>query len=99
MGETAALLVTMVLVAPLAEEYFFRGWLQKAIEQDLPPQHKRWAFALGALAFALAHVGSYGVPQLVVGLIAGWLYANGGGLASAMLAHAAHNAIVMYFEL
>jgi membrane protease YdiL (CAAX protease family) len=97
LGETAALLVTMVLVAPLAEEYFFRGWLQKAIEEDLPQQHKRWAFALGALAFALAHVGGYGVPQLVVGLIAGWLYANGGGLASAVLAHAAHNATVMYF--
>ena len=94
-GETIAIFVTMVLVAPLAEEYFFRGWLQKAIERDLPAAHKRWAFALGALAFALAHVGSYGLPQLVLGLIAGALYALGGGLWPAILAHAVHNGVVL----
>jgi membrane protease YdiL (CAAX protease family) len=94
--ESAALLVATVLVAPLAEEYFFRGWLQQAIEEELPAAHKRWAFALGALAFALAHVGTYGAPQLVLGLIAGALYARGGGLAPGMLAHAAHNAVVMW---
>jgi membrane protease YdiL (CAAX protease family) len=97
--ESAAVLVATVLVAPLAEEYFFRGWLQQAIEEDLPAQSRRWAFALGALAFALAHVGTYGAPQLVLGLIAGALYARGGGLAPGILAHAAHNAVVMWSSI
>jgi len=96
-GEQAALLLATVLIAPLAEEYFFRGWLQQAIAQDLPAHRKRWAFALGALAFALAHVGTYGLPQLVLGLMAGALYVRAGGLAPSMLAHAAHNAVVMWF--
>lgn len=94
-GELIALAVTMTIVAPLFEEYFFRGWLQKAIEQDLPASLKRWAFALGAVAFALAHLGSYGVPQLVLGLLAGGLYAAGGGLWPAILAHAVHNGFVL----
>jgi membrane protease YdiL (CAAX protease family) len=97
--ESAAMLVATVLVAPLAEEYFFRGWLQQAIADDLPVQRKPWAFAIGAVAFALAHVGTYGVPQLVLGLIAGALYARGGGLAPGMLAHAAHNAVVLWFAV
>lgn len=94
-GETIALFVTLVVSAPLAEEYFFRGWLQQAIAKDLPAGKKRWAVALGALVFALAHVGSYGVPQFILGLIAGALYAWGGGLFPAMLAHAVHNGVVL----
>jgi membrane protease YdiL (CAAX protease family) len=92
--ETLALGVAMIVVAPIAEEYFFRGWLQTAIEQDLPAERKRWAFALAALAFAMAHVGSYGLPQLLVGLVAGGLYARGRGLGPAMIAHAVHNGLV-----
>jgi membrane protease YdiL (CAAX protease family) len=92
--ETIALGVATILVAPIAEEYFFRGWLQTAIEHDLPAAKKRWAFALAALAFAMAHVGSYGLPQLAVGLVAGGLYARGRGLGPAMIAHAVHNGLV-----
>jgi membrane protease YdiL (CAAX protease family) len=39
--------------------------------------------------------GSYGVPQLVLGLCAGALYALGGGLWPAILAHAIHNGVVL----
>jgi membrane protease YdiL (CAAX protease family) len=94
-GEAIAVFATLVVLAPLAEEYFFRGWLQKAIEKDLPARLSRWAFVPGACAFALAHVGGYGVPQLVLGLIAGALYAAGGGLWPAILAHAVHNGVVL----
>jgi membrane protease YdiL (CAAX protease family) len=94
-GEAVAIFATLVVMAPLAEEYFFRGWLQKAIENDLPEARKRWAFALGAVAFALAHIGTYGVPQLVLGLLAGGLYARFGGLWPAILAHAIHNGLVL----
>jgi membrane protease YdiL (CAAX protease family) len=95
-GEVIAVGFTMIVLAPLVEEYFFRGWLQRAIEADLPQGMKHWAFALGAFAFALAHLGSYGVPQLVLGLLAGALFARGGGLLPAMLAHALHNGVVLW---
>jgi membrane protease YdiL (CAAX protease family) len=94
-GELIALGITLLVVTPVAEEYFFRGWLQRAIAQDLPANRTRWAFAIGAGAFALSHVGSYGAPQLVLGLLAGGLYARSGGLGPSILAHAAHNALVL----
>ncbi|HKO90936.1 MAG TPA: CPBP family intramembrane glutamic endopeptidase, partial [Polyangiaceae bacterium] len=94
-GEAWALLGAAVVVAPIAEEYFFRGWLQRAIKQDLPLVWKHWAFVLGALAFALAHLGSYALPQLFVGLAAGALYARGMGLGPAIVAHAVNNGLIL----
>ncbi|MCC6620753.1 MAG: CPBP family intramembrane metalloprotease [Deltaproteobacteria bacterium] len=90
-----ALAFALTIAAPIAEEVFFRGWLQSAIAQDLPAHRRRWAFVIAAVAFALAHVGTWLLPQLVLGLAAGALYARWGGLAPAMLAHATHNAIVI----
>jgi membrane protease YdiL (CAAX protease family) len=89
------LFVSLVGVAPIAEEIFFRGWLQDAIAADLPASRRRWAFALAALAFACSHVGTYLVPQLILGLFAGALYAWSGGLLPGLLAHAVHNALVL----
>jgi membrane protease YdiL (CAAX protease family) len=94
-GELVAMGVMMTIIAPLVEEYFFRGWLQRAIAADLPAAKKHWAFAIGASAFALAHFGTYGVPQLILGLLAGWLFARGGGLWPSILAHALHNGVVL----
>jgi membrane protease YdiL (CAAX protease family) len=98
-GELVALAITTTVVAPLVEEYFFRGWLQRAVEADLPARLKPWGFVLGAIAFALAHLGTYGVPQLVLGLAAGWLFARGAGLGPSMLAHALHNGVVLALGL
>jgi membrane protease YdiL (CAAX protease family) len=89
-----ALVIAVVVVAPLCEELFFRGWLQPAIARELGPR-RRWAPLIGALAFAGAHVGSAIVPQLVLGLVAGLLYARSGRLRPGILAHAAHNAVVV----
>jgi len=89
------LALALTVAAPVAEELFFRGWLQDAIAQDLPAHRRRWAFVVAAAAFALAHVGTWLLPQLVLGLAAGALYARFRGLGPAMLAHAAHNAVVI----
>lgn len=97
-GELVAVAVMMTVIAPLVEEYFFRGWLQRAIASDLPANRKQWAFAIGASAFALAHFGTYGVPQLVLGLLAGWLFARGKGLWPSILAHALHNGVVLLVD-
>ena len=94
-GEDIAMFITVVVMAPLVEEYFFRGWLQQAIREDLAPGRKQWAFVLAAAAFALVHLGTYGLPQLVLGLVAGALFAQSGSLWPSILAHAAHNCIIL----
>jgi membrane protease YdiL (CAAX protease family) len=90
-----AIFVAIVVLAPLAEETFFRGWLQNAIAADLPENRRRRAVLYGALAFAAVHVGSLYVPQLLLGLAAGALYFWSGGLLPGMLAHAVHNGLAL----
>lgn len=84
----------VVLLQTVAEEVYFRGWLQPALR-------RRWglgaALVATALAFAALHVagGARGVVSLVNlflgGLVFGLLAARGGGLAAAIGAHWAWN--------
>lgn len=91
------LALAVVVAAPLAEETFFRGWLQQAIGVELPGHLKRWALVLAAVTFALVHPAISFVPVCILGLAAGLLYELGGALLPGMLAHAAHNAIALWF--
>ncbi len=54
-----ALLVLAAAVAPLLEEFLFRGWMQRGLERRLPA----WgAIAVTAFAFAAAHAQLFGFP-------------------------------------
>ncbi len=88
--------VAVIIVAPIAEEFFFRGWLQTAIANQLSPQKRRRAILYGALVFAGIHVGSLYLPQFALGLIAGALYFWSGGLLPGILAHAMHNGLATW---
>jgi membrane protease YdiL (CAAX protease family) len=93
-GELAALLFVVVILAPLAEETFFRGWLQGAIAGEL--SDRKWrAVVFASLGFAAMHLGTLYVPQLILGLLAGGLYFWSGGLLPGMLAHAVHNGLTV----
>jgi len=96
-GELLALAITMVLFAPIAEEIFFRGWLQDVITRELPEKQRRWGFLIAAFAFGVSHVGSPFVPQFLLGLVAGALYLATGSLLPGMVAHFVHNAMAMGF--
>jgi membrane protease YdiL (CAAX protease family) len=91
----AATIVTLSIIVPIAEEIFFRGWLQNALAQELGPQLRRFTVPLAACVFAAAHVGSPFVPQLAVGLVTAWLYSRSGALLPAVLAHVISNALVL----
>ncbi len=91
----AALSFVMVIGAPLAEEPFFRGWLQAAIGRELPRARAWLAPLVAALAFAGVHMGSLVLPQLVLGLVAGILFQRTERLRPGIVAHMAHNAIVI----
>ncbi|MEK7778088.1 MAG: CPBP family intramembrane glutamic endopeptidase [Chloroflexota bacterium] len=89
--ERIAAFVLIVVVAPVAEESFFRGFL-------LPVLADRWGFWVGAsfvsVLFAMAHLAP-GVllPAFVSGLLLAWLYRRTGSLWNCCLAHAAQNAL------
>lgn len=94
-AEFALLCVTLVGVAPIVEERFFRGWLQSALEGELP-RRRYLAPVLTGLAFAAAHPAYSFAPVLVLGLINGFLLLRLRSLSACVVAHSVHNAIALY---
>jgi membrane protease YdiL (CAAX protease family) len=98
-----SILIQLLLVA-LPEEFFYRGYLQKRLEEIYP---KRWSFGPFHLSvsnlttsalFALAHfVVGFDPRRLSVffpSLMFGWLRDRTGGLAAPIVYHAACNLMV-----
>ena len=85
--------ISIVLLAPVAEEAFFRGFVY-------PGLARRWGLGAGAIAssvlFAVSH-GSLGllVPAFMSGIVLLWVYRRTGSLWPGILAHAAQNAIAV----
>lgn len=83
-----------------AEEWFFRGWLQGVVLG-----RGRGAVIAGAVLFALAHVGAWGVWLWLPGwFAAGWILGtlvdrSGGALLPAVILHAAANLAVAWFRV
>lgn len=92
-GPQALVLTTAsaVLVAPLAEEFFFRGVLQGWLERVAPSA----AIPVSALAFGLAHVdhGLGWIPLVGFGAAAGILAKQTGSLLASITLHAGFNAV------
>jgi len=81
----------VVIVAPIAEEMFFRGFLYQAL--------RRWrgvgqGIALSALIFALAHVSLLIIPSIfALGVILAYLFEKRGSLAATIAAHMTYNLV------
>ena len=89
--ERIAAFVLIVVVAPIAEEAFFRGFL-------LPVFAGQWGFWVGAsfvsVLFAMAHLEpGILLPAFVSGMLLAWLYRRTGSLWNCCLAHSAQNAL------
>ena len=86
--------ISAVIVAPVAEEMFFRGFLVGALG-------RAWSAPIALLSssaiFAALHfdIGSM-IPFALVGLVFGALYLRTGGIAAPVLAHLGFN-LVGYF--
>jgi membrane protease YdiL (CAAX protease family) len=87
--------LSAVVVAPVAEEFFFRRVLQGWLETKEPPLDRGAAVGLSALAFALAHYGQglAWLPLFAFGLVLGTLVRQTGSLVPAVLLHAMFNAV------
>ena len=90
-----------VLVVPVVEELFWRGWLMRWIAdadfRRLPPGHyERRSFWVVAVLFALEH-GPYWDVGLVAGVIYNWWMVRTKCLGDLIAAHAVTNACLCWF--
>jgi len=88
---TAALWCSAVVVAPVAEECFFRGIMQTFFVRFF--HHRGRAILLSAALFAAVHFAvPHTVPALfLLGVLIGYLYERTGSLAAPILVHALFN--------
>lgn len=83
--------VSLLLLAPLAEELLFRGWLLRLLQRRSGPA---MALALSSVAFGAIHPWpESAVANTVFGLFLGWLALRTGSVWPCIAAHAASNAI------
>jgi membrane protease YdiL (CAAX protease family) len=95
-GSRAAVFTLAVVLAPPAEEMFFRGWLLPCIENELAGRARHAAApVLAAFAFAAVHPPLAFVPVFVLGLVASFLFSRTRALGPGILAHIAHNAVAV----
>lgn len=96
-------IVAIVIVAPVAEEIFFRG---VAFNAWLRERGTRFAFIGSSLLFAVVHLSLVAfVPIFVLGLALAWVYRRTGSLLAPIAMHATVNgisaglALLLRFEL
>ncbi len=84
------LLLVGAILAPLAEECFFRGFVFRAYLRALGPL---WAYLISAAIFGLIHLNLPAAPPIfAMGLLLGWLYHRSGSLLPSIVAHGFNNA-------
>lgn len=83
--------VSVMALAPLSEELFFRGFLFRAVQGKAGLAA---GLVLSALAFSLFHLNvGVVVPFFAIGLIFAWAYYASGSLWTTIAAHTIFNAI------
>jgi membrane protease YdiL (CAAX protease family) len=97
----AIVAVSAVIVAPVAEELFFRRVLQGWLEKRLPRADGGQAIGLAAAAFALAHAGQglAFLPLYPLAIVLGFLVRRTGSLLPAILLHGMFNAVSLLLIL
>ena len=90
-----AILAGSVLIAPLCEEIFFRGFALPGLLHDLSPT---WSILISSLLFAVAHAdfGSF-VPLFIIGLCLGFLRLRTGSTWASISLHVLNNLLSSVF--
>ncbi len=83
--------IGIVVIAPLSEELFFRGFLFRAVEAFSHP----WvAVAVSGLAFGLVHLNvSVLLPFWAIGALFAWIYRVTGSIWTPIVTHAIFNGV------
>ena len=86
-------LLAGAVIAPIAEEIFFRGYVFTAARRTYG---MILAFALSALLFAFAHLNVAAfIPILLIGVAFCYVYWKTGSLVPSMVAHMMNNAVAL----
>lgn len=95
--------VSIVILAPIAEELFFRGVVFNAFLRE---RGRAWAYVGSAALFAVIHLSLVAlVPIFLLGLALAWVYDRTGSLLAPIAMHAVVNgtsvaiALLVRFEL
>lgn len=87
-----AYLVMALGIAPLAEEYLFRGLLYRALDREW----RGWRAVVGSAAFfAVFHPPLAWLPVGLLGMANALVFRKTGRLAPAVLCHMVYNAVVL----
>lgn len=91
------LLISAVIIAPIGEELFFRGFVFGGLRSQL----RFWPAAIASSTlFAMVHLMPLSfVPLFAVGLVAAWLYERQRSLIGPLVVHAAFNGSVLTIGL
>lgn len=97
-ARVVALWLGAAVVAPLAEEFFFRGILQRYL--GAATRRTGFAIVVSAAAFSTVHFSQpHALPALFfLGLLLGWTFARTGLLAVPIMIHAAFNLKTLIWE-
>jgi uncharacterized protein len=91
--EITVLVLLLAVGAPVVEELYFRGMLQRALARRFRPAV---AVATSSVAFGLAHFEALQLPALILfGLVLGVLAQRTGRLGPGIVAHATFNAVTV----
>ena len=89
--------VPIVVIAPIAEEIFFRAIVFNALLREAGP---RWAFLGSATLFAIVHASVVAfVPILLLGLVLAWIYRRTQSLLAPIVVHATFNGLSVLLAL
>lgn len=90
-------ILAVVILAPIAEEVFFRGVVFNAWLRE---RGRRWAFIGSSVMFAVIHASLVAViPIFLLGLALAWIYQRTGNLLAPIAMHATFNAISVALAL
>lgn len=89
--------IVAVVVAPFAEEIFFRGFLLTGVGNRYG---YGWGAVVSALIFSVLHMqlGAF-LPIFILGLLLAWLYIRTGSIWLCIFAHIAFNSIALLFMI
>ena len=89
-------IVIIALIPAIAEEFFFRGFLQQLLNKTTRNYHVSVWFT--ALAFGIIHFNILGIlPLIFLGAILGYIYHFSQNIWISVLAHFINNASLLWF--
>lgn len=88
------ILILAVGLAPVAEEYFFRGLLFRSLDREM---HEGKAIFISSAYFALFHPPISWVPVFFLGVLSAWIFKRSGRLLPSVVLHMAYNFAVVMF--